>query len=441
MNRRLLTTTFSLVVIVAGTIAVIRFAKGYRPTSTGNVRATGLLAANSFPNGASVYINGDLKTATDTTLNLEPGEYDIEIKKDGYTPWKKKIHIEKELVTQTNAVLFPIAPSLTPLTFTGAANITPSPDGQQLLFTTASAAASKSNGIYVMNLADSPISLQRGPFQIALSSTSVDWSNSTFVWSPDSSQVILKTTGRTYLLVTNKVNNLDTLPDVTARQSTILSEWNDLFEKKFTAALALFPKEIVTIATQSAKNIYVSPDQERLLYTATASAHLSETLLPPVVAANSQTQSRDLIAGNTYVYDRTEDRNFEVIKGKEVVLVSPSPTPKTGIVRRVLPVASQSATLAPVSTFMDTLLAFRNKTSGLFTGSPQWLPDSKHIIAATPTGISISEYDGTNRTPIYAGPFEKQFVYPWPNGSKLIILTNFNQSDSGGINLYALGLK
>jgi hypothetical protein len=443
MNRRMLTTLFSLFVIISGTILVIRFAKGYRPTSNGNVKGTGLLAVNSFPNGASVYINGELRTATDTTLNLEPGDYDVEIKKDGYTSWKKKLHIEKELVTQTNAVLFPIAPSLTPLTFTGAANITPSPDGQQLLFTTSSASATKSNGIYVMNLADSPISLQRGPLQIALASTSIDWNNVTFLWSPDSSQVLLKTATKALLLSTGKLNNLDTSVDVSARQTAILSEWNEVFEKKFRAALRQFPEEIMHIATLSAKNVYISPDQERVLYTATAAAEIAEDLVPPLPAANSQTQARAIEPGGIYVYDRVEDRNFEVAKEQVSILPLPSPTPKTSAAKRVVKIATESAVIAstPEQIFTDQLIRMRNRTSGLFTGSPQWLPDSKHVVIATTTGISISEYDGTNRTPIYAGPFEKQFAYPWPNGSKLLILTNFNQPESGGVNLYALGLK
>lgn len=100
--------------IGTGAFIAIKFANGYRPTKNGIIEGTGLLAANSFPSGAQVYINGKLTTATDDTKNLNPGNYTVEIQKDGYITWKKDLIIEKELVTQTNAVLFPSVVSLTP---------------------------------------------------------------------------------------------------------------------------------------------------------------------------------------------------------------------------------------------------------------------------------------------------------------------------------------
>jgi len=82
-SKRLLITLISGSLLLAGTLIAIQFAKGYRFSRQGILQGTGLLAANSFPNGAQVYVNGKLSTATDNTLNLDPGEYDVEIKKDG----------------------------------------------------------------------------------------------------------------------------------------------------------------------------------------------------------------------------------------------------------------------------------------------------------------------------------------------------------------------
>ncbi len=440
MNKRVFFTFLSAVVIVGGTLIAIRFAQGYRPTRQGVLSPTGLLAANSFPNGASVYINGNLTTATDTTLNLAPGEYDIEIKKDGFSPWRKKLTVQKELVTQTNAVLFPVAPSLTPLTYTGALNITPSPDGQQLLYVTASASATRSNGVYVMSMTESPLALQKGALQIARTPSGWDLSKARMFWSPDGTQVLLSYINRNLLLSTSRMNELETTPDVTVRRQQILDEWKETYQKKHDAVMKLFPAEVVAIATQSAKNVFISPDQERMLYTATASATLPEGLLPAVPAANSQPQERDLVAGRIYVYDRHEDRNFVV--GQEEVVASPSPLPSpTPSVRRTTRVATPTPTPVALADILDGFAHLQAQKSGFFVQSPQWLPDSKHVIITTASGIDIVEYDGTNRTTVYAGPFEGKFVYPWPNGSKLIILTNFNQSERLLLNLYALGLK
>ena len=192
VNRRLLYTLASGLVIFLGTFLAIQYASGaYRFTESGVSPVTGLLSANSFPNGAEVYIDDRLVSATDDTIYLKPGSYQIEIRKDGFWPWRKTVDVEGELVTQTNAQLFPIAPSLVPLTFTGVENVTPSPDGQKILYYTASASAQTKNGLYVLELVDNLLSLQRGPKQIAQNVPGIDLSQAQFIWSPDSTEVMV----------------------------------------------------------------------------------------------------------------------------------------------------------------------------------------------------------------------------------------------------------
>src|SRR3990167_9865082 len=148
--RIIVVVVFTLLVI-GGTIFAIQFAKGYRPSlQTGSLQGTGLLAANSTPRGASVLINDKLTTATDDTLNLPPGEYKIKIQQDGYITWEKSLTIEAELVTQTNTRLFPAVPNITPITFSGALNPIPSPDGQKIVFSVANANTDAKNGLYVL---------------------------------------------------------------------------------------------------------------------------------------------------------------------------------------------------------------------------------------------------------------------------------------------------
>ena len=109
--NRIFVTVFSLIFIIVGTLFAVQLGKGYRPSRDGLLQPTGLLSANSFPTGAQVFIDGRLVTATNNTMNLEPGEYEVEIRKEGFTSWAKRLNIQKELVTQTNALLFPSAPS------------------------------------------------------------------------------------------------------------------------------------------------------------------------------------------------------------------------------------------------------------------------------------------------------------------------------------------
>ena len=83
INKGLLYTALSFLIIVAGTILAIEYAKGrFRISSQGFVQGTGLLSANSFPTGAEVIIDDKLVTATDDTLYLQPGTYRVKISKD-----------------------------------------------------------------------------------------------------------------------------------------------------------------------------------------------------------------------------------------------------------------------------------------------------------------------------------------------------------------------
>lgn len=446
INTRVTFTFFSAAVIIVGTLIAIQFAKGQRPSTDGSVRETGLLDANSFPTGAQVYINGKLTTATDDKLNLDPGEYQIDITKDGYTSWKKKLLIEKELVTQTNALLFPSVPSLSPITFTGVQNVVPAPDGQKLVYFTASASAEAKNGLYLVDLSDnSPLSLQRGSRQISTNSRNIDLSKASLIWSPDSYELMVTDGDTHYLLDITKMNNLDTMSDMSLKAKSTYSSWEEEMYLKERQILTKFPDEIIQIATESAANVYFSPDQEKIMYTATASAQIGVGLIPPQPATNSQPEQRTLTPGNVYVYDRKEDKNFLIgtVEGF---------APGTAIVKHLLatdlyqdPLSLETDPSAfrrlQASDSAQTAQNFRTYHSGLFSGKFQWYPDSRHLIYIQPDHISILEYDATNEITVYSGPFVPSFVYPWSNGNKLLILTSFNQPAASPVNIYAIGLK
>ena len=241
-SMRLLYTLFSAVIIIVGTILAVNYAKGnYRFTQDGFVDETGLLSANSSPTGAQVLIDDKLITATDDTIYLEPGVYQVKIVKDGYNSWKKELTIEKELVAQTNALLFPVAPSLTPLTFTGSKNISPSPDGQKLIYYTDSTSTAAKNGLYVIDLEGNFLPLQRNSRQIAEDIESWNLAEADFIWSPDGTEVMMSAEGRHVMLDVNRKQNLYTLPDVGISKKQLLSQWEEEIYLQERQILAKFP--------------------------------------------------------------------------------------------------------------------------------------------------------------------------------------------------------
>jgi hypothetical protein len=444
INQRVLYTFVSAVIILVGTYFAIQYAKGrYRLTNQGVLRGTGLLSANSFPTGAEVMINGKLVTATDDTIYLEPGVYQVEIQKEGYSPWTKELTVESELVTQTNAMLFPTTPSFTPVTFTGVTRPIPSPDGQKLLFYTSSASASLKNGLYVIDLSSNPLNaLQRGPRQIAEESPAIDLATANYIWSPDSTEVLVETADRSVLIDINQKTVLSTAPDIGFRRRQILSQWQEEMYLRERQFLALFPEEMIEVATTSAKNVYFSPDKKKLLYTAIAQTTIPTGIVPPVPATSTQPQTRDLQPGGMYVYDREEDTNF--LLGTEQAATSSADkfllaTDLDSRIPKTLDASPSAFVSLQASTSAQTAANFSVYHTPLFNKSFQWLADSRHLIYMTSDTIKVVEYDTTNNTTIYAGPFAHNFVYPWPDGSKLLILTSF--SPVSPVNLYSIELR
>lgn len=444
VNRRVLSTLLSFGIILIGTILAIQYAKGsIRISKKGVQQDTGLLSANSFPTGAEVFVDGKLVSASDDTLYLAPAEYEIVIAKDGYAPWKKTIQIQKELVTQTNARLFPTAPTLTRLTYTGVSNTSPSPDGQKLLYYTASQSAQRKNGLYVMDLNSLvPIALQRSPRQIAEDVPNLQLDTAKFIWSPDSSEILVITDTKQFLLPTDTMSKISTLPDVTQQSKQILAEWeSDMFLKE-QQYLQEFPEKIIEIATQSAKNAYFSPDKEKIIYTATKPAIIPELLIPAVPAASTQKEERTIVPGSIYVYDRQEDKNFRLgtepanTKNAYKKLLSIDALYKNG----TSVTSSPSAFLSLHATSSaQTVQNFRQYHSSLYAETFQWYPDSNHLLFIQDNAIKITSYDGTNIFTIYSGPFDHSFVYPWPDGNRILMYTSF--SPDAPKNLYAIELK
>ncbi len=443
VNKRVFYTALSGVVILLGAIVAIQYAKGnYRVTNAGFRANTGLLSANSFPTGAQVKVNGRLVSATDDTLYLEPDTYDVEVLKDGYQPWRKQLQINPELVTQTDALLFPIAPSLSTLTFTGAQNLLPSPDGLKILYFTASMSAEQKNGLYVLDLTSSPFPLQKGPRQILTDSVGLDLKNAEVVWSPDSSEILLTTPNRELLLQADRKNELASLSDVSFRRKQLLSEWEEEMYLRERQFMKEFPEEIVAIATQSAQGVYFSPDKKRLLYTTTADIELPLLMIPAVPARSTQQETRTLVPGGVYVYDREEDTNFRItttalenVEQQKQLLATDvfESTPKS------LEASPSAFRTLQATVSAETARNFAQYHSPLFGKTYQWFPDSSHLLYTTDTEVRVISYDTTNPTTVYSGPLSANFVYPWPDGKRLIILTSF--SPSAPSNLYAVELE
>ncbi|MFH1536206.1 MAG: PEGA domain-containing protein [Patescibacteria group bacterium] len=410
MKKQIIISVSILVCLILGTIAVILYGKGYRfgLTNEGkpNLSSTGLLVVTSNPNGAQVFIDGILQTATDNTISLFPGNYSVRIFKEGYFPWQKQIKVEKELVSKAEALLFATAPKLENITASGIENPVIDPSMTKIAYKIASGSAKK-NGIYLLDMnAKLILTLQSASTQLIDDSLD-NFSNAAISFSPDGKELLATISGTlkeetTYLLDTSGFNEKP--QDVTLSLSTVENSWLKDKEEKEKSRYNSLRQTLQKVFSQNFEVLSWSPDENKILYEASASATLPIIINPRLPDSNLIDEQRAIKKESIYVYDLKEDKNFKVLN-------------------------SLSVTCKPERTQIKYCYLPLN-----------WLSDSKHLLYTHDKKIEIMDYDGTNSATVYAGPFMNNYVFPWTNVSKVLILTNLN-NPSIAPNLYTIELK
>ncbi len=416
-KRQILISALVLLFLITATTLIILYGKGYRLLLQGGepkVSKTGMLNLSSTPTGADVYVNDHLTTTTNGTINLTPGKYTVKIAKEGYNDWQKDYEIKREVVSGADATLFPKAPSLQNISTLGIQSAIIDPTGTKLAFTIASDSAKK-NGIYIFDMTARSFPVlagQSNTTQIA-NDTIILLSQATLRWSPDGKQILAITGSEEaggfgyYLLAADKMN--EEPQDITAIYTNTNDLWKQQREAKEKARLKTLPQPIQKFITSHTNILAWSIDDNKILYQATRSADMPLFKTPRLIGNNDLYEQRSLQEGAIYVYNMKEDYNTRLLES----------SPR---------LCSQN----------DTECTCDESTN--CTNPFTWFSDSSHLLFIQDKQIKIVEDDGSNMTTIYSGPFIGNYVFPWPDGSKVVMLTNFTNETSSPT-LYTIGLK
>jgi hypothetical protein len=83
------------IAIMFGTIILLYQAYGFGIDKGGEVVQSGLVFMSSGPDRSQIYLNGEkYKAVTNTKVSLEAGDYNVEIRRNGYDSWKRQIRVE-----------------------------------------------------------------------------------------------------------------------------------------------------------------------------------------------------------------------------------------------------------------------------------------------------------------------------------------------------------
>lgn len=398
-----LSRLFLIVVFVVILAGLIIYGRGYRINlQQKTITPTGILVASSSPDGAKIFLNGQFHGATNSNIILPPGKYFLEIKKDGYSSWKKQLTIKGEVVTKVDALLFPQNPSLSPITSLGVVKAYFSQNNGKIILLSQNENQEK-DGIYLLETAKKPLSIFNPLKLLALKSVfgEIDFKETEIEFSPNGKEFIFTTPASSYLLSTE--SQTEQPFEITNSKEAIEEAWQKEEGENRQKILETFKDPFPKIASDSFKILSFSPDETKIFYQALKEVSLPQIIKPPLIGANQTKEERELKKGSFYVYDKKEDKNFRI---DLIDLIS-----------------KQTSNLKP-------------QTSNLIF----WYPDSQHLVINEGTQISIVDYDGENKRVVYSGPFEKDFLAVTSEG-KLLILANLNPQTNKLPDVYVVGIR
>lgn len=377
--------TFLTIVIIFGiTTVLFLYTKGYRlnreTTKSIDIKRTGMISTKSMPEGASVYIDGILVTATnDTVPGITPGQHELKIVKKGFIEWKKNIEVFEELVTDITAVLVSQSPRIEPLTNTGARLPSMSPSMSKLAYFSSD---NEKPGIWLIPLSGSNLGLFKSNPNIILEDTRfAKYSEgSSIEWSPDEKNLLVLGQNKVYYLVdlTNNTAETTKSPEklretwaakIVAKRTEILDKVEGITDNIKT--LALSPKSMW------------APDDKKFLYVSQVGGNLEYR-----------------------VY------NFE------------KPLPVGEKIDTVVFTTKATDPQPNINWYSDSFHLI------VVDGNPE--VDKKGQ-------ISIIRIDGTNKTEIYNNTLMSGNVYSAPSGDKVIIVTSYKSG--GQTDLYTVSIR
>lgn len=391
--------------------SIILYARGYRlDFKQKSVTPTGIFAITSNPKAVKIYISDLLRAATDSNITLPPGQYKIELKKEGYTSWTKTLILKGEWVVSVDATLFPINPSLSPLTNTGIVKTIPVDQSEKVIIFTLNNNP-LTDGIYLFDKANGLISFT-SPLKLIILRKDLaeisdeEYTNPGVNFSPDYKQAIFDfekiNFPRTTISYLFSLDSINFNPyDISSSKLTLLEAWAREKNRMNDKILETYPKELVKIASDSFKIIAFSPDETKILYQANSENILPPIITPPLIATNQTLETRTLKKDGLYVYDKKEDKNYQIRIGDFPIWYYDS----------------------------QHLMFIENIQSNNINNGTQ-----------NRKKISIIEYDDTNKQTVYSGPFENEFFTTTSDG-KLIILTTLNPDVNPLPDLYLIGIR
>ena len=195
---------------------IIAYTLGYRYNfSTKQIQKTGVLLLNSYPDDAEVFLNGKSteKETPAVIKKLLPREYDVEVRKQGYMPWTKKLTIESGETTFAESIALFLEETPKPIIEREIIKSNFSPSKNRIVY---AIEESSWNEIWLATLKDKK-------FTLIDRRETAKFLNIEFAWSPGSRRVYIKLQtpeGPEHLIYDISKNQLQNLDELFSKNIT-----------------------------------------------------------------------------------------------------------------------------------------------------------------------------------------------------------------------------
>lgn len=318
-----------LVGLILGAL-LLAYSQGKRIDGKGKISGTGILQIDSTPDEAKIYVDSKLMTTSDRNIeNLSPGKHTVRLEKDHYTTWEKIIDVKEGLVIPLFVTLFPSNPSLTAVTFDGVFAPKLSYDNKKVVFGIQS---STKAGLWGLDLSDPQLFFDNRLKQVVSDSNSIQFSQSTFIWSADNKSILIEaqTTGSTetknFLLKSDQINsNPEEISDSSKEKTNLAASLLERDRNK----LEKLGDEAKTLALD-AKSLVFSKDNKAVIITkADNSVVIYDSKPSPV--PNTKATTISLTTGSTYFFLQDVQNHIVAIENNTVSVMDRDGTNKVNL--------------------------------------------------------------------------------------------------------------
>lgn len=452
-------------IFVGLTVLLVIIAQGGKVTPQG-IEKTGIIRLNIEPDkDINVFVDGKKVDLKDKRIeNLDEGDYEIVVSKEGYSSWTKTVFVEEGIVKDLYVNLFPEDLQLEQLTTTNIDKSFFSPDGNFVVYIVKNG-TTEENGVWKLKLAQNTISfisnrpekiygidkqletLLNQDYQITIS-----LNNSKFVLSTPDSQFIYGMDKGVTPIDLLDIKNVGFLPDeykwFEDGDSLILKKDNTIYEYEIV-------ENVVKVVHQFEDNPIYAVNGRSLVFFANGEYYKYQNSQKELLntAIKSKLPNADRLWLSSYednlMYIESESTlyfvdlersihkigNYELLdlaaKGRGALLFDPAEKSISLFRNEFIPAKGQ----------IDTNITLINKKFDSTTQSYKWSSDSTHVIFSEANKVYLTDLYGANTYQVLESKQLDNSNYQLVNeASEFVVLLSDSTKDKGA-NLYKIALR